>query len=101
MVSVMLPGHVTSNKLFRSLGMLKSKFDDGMFYWVSNGKLERVWCFHFGDFVWRGSINFEEQIINVLKETFSVTSQETEMFKYLGLYIDKKMMSLHSIRYCV
>ena len=37
-----------------------------------------------------GSTNFEEQIVNVLKKAFSVASQEPEMFKYLGLYIDQK-----------
>ena len=38
----------------------------------------------------------EKQIINVLKEKSSVSSQESETFKYLGLYTDQKMTSLHS-----
>ena len=79
-------------------GVLKSKFDGAIFYWLSNGKLEKLLCFHVDDFVWGGSINFEKQIINVLKETFSVSSQEFEPFKYLGLYIDQKTMSLRSAR---
>ena len=58
-------------------------------------------CFHVDDFIWGGSINFEKQIINVLKETFSVSSQESEPFKYLGVYIDQKndVITLHQIPY--
>ena len=71
-------------------GMLKSKFVDAIFYCFSNGKLEGVLCCHADDFVWGGPINFDRQIINVLKETFSAISQESATFKYLGLYIDQK-----------
>ena len=82
-------------------GMLKSKFDDAIFYWLSNGKLEGLLCCYVYDFVWGGSITFEKQIINVLKETFSVSSQESETFKYLGLDIDQKnhVITLHQISY--
>ena len=81
--------------------MLKSKFDDAKFYWLSNRKLEGLLCCHVDDLVWEGSINFEKQIINVLKETFSVSSQESETFKYLGLYIDQKneVITLRQIPY--
>ena len=71
-------------------GMLKSKSDDAMFYWLSDGKLEGVLRCYVDDFVWGGSINFEKQIINVLKETFSVSSQDFETFKYLGFILVKK-----------
>ena len=96
----MLPGHGISEFLEKS-GMLKSKFGDATFYWLLNGKLEGVLCCHVDDFVWGGSINFEKQVINILKETFSVSSQEPEIFKYLGLYIDKKndATTLHQIPY--
>ena len=81
--------------------MLKSKFDDVIFYCLSNRKLKGLLCCHVDDFVWSGSVNFEKQIINVLKETFSESSQESETFKYLGLYIDQKndVIMLHQIPY--
>ena len=81
--------------------MLKSKFDDAKFYWLSNRKLEGLLCCHVDDLVWEGSINFEKQIINVLKGTFAVSSQESETFKYLGLYIDQKneVITLRQIPY--
>ena len=63
--------------------MLK-KIDNTIFYWFSNGKLRGVLCCYVDGFVWGGSINFEEQI-NILKETFSVSSQESEIFIYPGL----------------
>ena len=82
-------------------GMLKSKFDDAIFYWLSNRKLEGLLCCYVDNFAWGGPTNFEKQIINVLKETFSVSSQESETFKYLGLYIDQKnnVITLHQIPY--
>ena len=55
--------------------MLKSKFDDAIFYWLSNRKLKGLLCCYVDNFAWGGSINFEKQIINVLKETFSLSSQ--------------------------
>ena len=72
-----------------------------IFYWLSSGKLEGLLCCHVDDFAWGGSINYEKQIINVLKETFSESSQESETFKYIGLYIDQKndVISLHQIPY--
>ena len=57
-----------------------------------------MWCWRFC----LGRLNQqEEQIINVLKETFSVNSQESETFEYLGLYIDQKndVIKLHQIPY--
>ena len=81
--------------------MLKSKFDDAIFYWLSNGKLEGLLCCYVDNFAWGSPINFEKQIINVLKETFSVSSQESETFKCLGLYIDQKnnVITLQQILY--
>ena len=57
--------------------MLKNKFDDALFYWLSNGKLEGVISCHVDDFVWGGSINLKEQVINVLKEIFFASLQIT------------------------
>lgn len=44
---------------------------------------------HVSDFVWGGSINFERNI-KTLKETFLVKLQESEIFKYLGRFIEQK-----------
>ena len=71
-------------------GMLKNKFGNAMFKRLLNGKLERVVCCYVDDFVLKGCINLGEQIINIVKETFSATSQESERSKYLGLYTDQK-----------
>ena len=44
---------------------------------------------HVSDFVLGGSINFERNI-KTLKETFLVSLQESEIFKYLGRFIEQK-----------
>ena len=45
----------------------KSKFDDAMFYWHNNGKLEGILSCHDDDFVWGGTINFINKVADVLK----------------------------------
>ena len=89
--------HLRIKKVLEKSGMLKNENDDGILYWLSNGKREGLLCCHVDGFVWGDSISFEEQLIKVLKETFSVSSQESETFKYLGLYIDQKKMQLRPI----
>ena len=86
-------------EVLENSGMLKSKFDNAIFYWLSNGNLEGLLCCYVDNFARGGPITFEKHIINVLKETFSVSSQESETFKYLGLYIDQKndVITLHQI----
>lgn len=46
-------------------------------------------CCHVNDIVWGGCVNIERNI-KTLKETFLVSLQEFEIFKYLGLYIEQK-----------
>ena len=37
------------NNVLEKSGMLKSKFDDAIFHWLLNGKLEEVLCCHVDD----------------------------------------------------
>ena len=68
----------------------KSKFDDAIFYWYHNDKLEGILSFHVDDFIWVGTNHFIKKVINILKQTFSISSGECETFKYLGLYVQQK-----------
>ena len=41
-------------------------------------------------YVWGGTKNFEESIINILKKTFKISQEEFENLKYLCLHIQQK-----------
>ena len=71
-------------------GTIKSKFDDSLFYWLKNDKLEGVICCHVDDFYWGGTKNFEEYVINMIRKTFKTSHEEFENFKYLELHIQQK-----------
>ena len=45
-------------------GLKQSKFDDSIFYWYNNNKLEWLICCHVDDFVWGETKHFAESLIN-------------------------------------
>ena len=47
--------------------------------------MEGILCCHVDDFVWGGTKNFENKVIKLLNETFSISLERCETFKYLGL----------------
>ena len=77
-------------EVLEKAGAGKSKFDDVPFCWHHNDKLEGILSCHVDDFVWGETNIFVNKIINVLKQTFSISSEECETFKYLGLYAQQK-----------
>ena len=58
-------------------------------------------CCHVDDFVWGGTKNFENKVIKLLKETFSISLERSETFKYLGLDVcqNDNVITLHQIPY--
>ena len=82
-------------------GVIKSKFDDALFFWVHDGVLHGIMCCHVDDFCWGGTNVFVERIIVKLKTEFQISHEETETFKYLGLTIkqDKSCITLHQHEY--
>ena len=71
-------------------GAKKSKYDDAVFYLFDNNKLEGILCAHVDDFCWGGSTQFELKIINFIKQSFQISIEGLETFKYLGLNVQQK-----------
>ena len=71
-------------------GVQKSKFDDSIFYWYINNKLEGLICCHVGDFFWGRTKHFAESVINKFKEKFLTHSEGFENFKYISLNLVQK-----------
>ena len=67
----------------KALGVTKCKYDEAIFYWHQNGKLQGVLTAHVDDFFWAGSDKFEKNIINRLTSTFKISSEQSENFKYI------------------
>ena len=70
------------------LGLVKSKYDEALFYWRHEGRCEGVLAIHVDDFLYGGSTKFENLIQNI-KTIFTVGSEETVPMKYLGMNIDE------------
>ena len=47
--------------------------------------MEGILCCHVDDFAWVSTKYFKNKVIKLLKETFSVSLERCETFKYLGL----------------
>ena len=73
------------------LGVQVSKYDEAIFFWIVDEKLEGLLCCHVDDFLWGGSESFKRRIIDKIKDTFETSREETESLKYLGL--DLKQIS--------
>jgi hypothetical protein len=68
--------------------LVKSKYDEALFYWRHEGRCEGVLAIHVDDFLYGGSTKFENLIQNN-KTIFTVGSEETVPMKYLGMNIDE------------
>ena len=56
-------------------GVKKSKFDDFVFYWHNNNKLEGLICCRVDDFFRGGTKYFAKSVIDRLKEKFLTPSE--------------------------
>ena len=52
---------------------VKYKYDDAILFFNSEGILHGILCCHVDDFFWRGTKQFEINIINVLKGNFKIS----------------------------
>ena len=66
-------------------GTEKSKFDDSIFFWHRNGKVQGLIYCHVDDFFWGSTNDFQKTVIQRLKESFVTSPEELQSFKYLRL----------------
>ena len=65
--------------------MKQSTFDQGLFYWYKSGKLGGIMVCFVDDQLWGGSMEFEIEVIQKLRETFNVNYEHSKAFKYVGI----------------
>ena len=85
----------------RALGVQSSKYDEALFFWKHEGKLNRVMAVHVDHFLCCGSKEFELTVITVLKTKFLISKVESESFTHLGLEVkqSEECITLHQQNY--
>ena len=75
-------------------GAYQSHLDQATFCWFNKGKLCGLIIVHVDDFLFGGTKEFHSTIINKLRSTFAVGSEENTGMKYLGLHIHEDKDSI-------
>ena len=70
-------------------GCVKSRYDDAIFYWHKENTLQDILSAHVNDFCWAGAKLFRNIVINQIRNGFTVSKEELQTFKYLGLSISQ------------
>ena len=68
---------------------LKSRCDNAIFYWHKENSLQGILSAHVDDFCWAGTKLFQNIVINNIRNAFTVSKEELQIFKYLGLSISQ------------
>ena len=64
-----------------------SAYDEASFYWKCDGKCQSQIAVNVQDFLWSGSAKFENIVINRLRFTVKIDTEEEKVFKYIGIEI--------------
>lgn len=62
-----------------------SKLDPSLFIYHENGELQGILIIHVDDMLWSGEDNFKFKVIDQLRATFRISSEDRSAFKYIGL----------------
>ena len=78
-------------------------YDNAVFSYIVNGKLQGVICLYVDDFLLCGTDAFVDNIVSKISTLFNVGNTEQDMFKYIGLNIvsgHEKLSTIDQIQYC-
>ena len=68
----------------RALGVQSSTYDETLFFWKHEGKLNGVMAVHVDEFLYCGPKEIELKVITVLKTKCLISKVESETFTHLG-----------------
>ena len=86
--------YLTMKQFLENLQVIKSRYDDAVFYWMCEGTLQGIISCHVDDFIWGGTVNFEENVIQLIKSKFQISKSEGETFNYLGLTVSQESIGI-------
>jgi hypothetical protein len=73
-----------------SLGCSVSKYDKGLFYKRSKGKLIGMLLLHVDDFLVCGNSEFKESVLKKITQKYTVSKHSSGSFKYIGVNISQE-----------
>ena len=71
-------------------GCTASSLDHGLFVWYHENELGGILAVHVDDILYGGSELFNQQLINKVRDTFTIGAESQEAFKYLGVCMKQK-----------
>ena len=77
--------YLRSSKEIMNQGAIKSKFDNAVFYMRDRDKLLGMICSHVDDFFYNGSQPFHNQVVDHLRDTFSLSQECFDQMLYIGI----------------
>ena len=77
----------TGKKELLKVGTEMGKYDEAIFCWRSQNILQGIISCHADDFCWGGT---ELKVIDVIKEKFHVSQEESLVFKYVGIHLSQQ-----------
>ena len=66
------------------------KLDGNIFCWYNGDKLTGIMCCFVDDVIWGGTSDFTK-IVDQLKETFKIGSENSQSFNYIGTSLTQDM----------
>ena len=93
LVDASLAWYFTLKALFLTLGG-KVGVDPGLFYWIKDGQLIGFICVHVDDFIYGGSDEFNNSIIEQLKSSFNMRLEQSQCFEFLGITVTQEKGSV-------
>ena len=75
-------------KELTALGVKRCSLDSSLFMWYKDGQLEGIISIYVDDFLYAGTTEFIECIIEKLKNKFLIGNSASMAFKYVGLNIE-------------
>ena len=87
--------YLTVHDKLKKAGMRVSTHDEAVFTFHFDGVLQGIVSTHVDDFCWAGTKFFEAQVINFIRKSFRVKSEERHGFRYLGLDLFQDNKSVH------
>src|SRR5215469_14019295 len=73
--------------ILKATGGRKSTVNSTIMMWKEKGKLIEVMCVHIDDLCYGGNDEFNEKVINKIKEKIKVGMEENRNFNYIGIDI--------------
>ena len=81
--------YFTVKECLLNLDCSQVKSDPAIFYWYTQNKLHGIFVMHVDDFLYGGTKEFHNWVIDNVRNQFKIGSHETGAFTYVGLNIQQ------------